>query len=162
MHVFLKKIYVRLCFFMYCACCLTQTCLEPLNEHILYSAERFLPAHSKAAGGIIRYAYHLHRPPGAGDTSFIQYYHNINFTPLIYVIFLYFKLRLPIRKHWRWWPNSDFSESLINKILTSLTNTLKIGIEWLPFTFSKGIYKQNHSEFFSKQIVYWEIFFCRA
>ena len=71
LHVFLKKIYVRLCFFMYCACCLNQMCLEPLNEHILYSAERFLSVHLKAAGCIIRYAYHLHRPPGAGDISFI-------------------------------------------------------------------------------------------
>ena len=67
---FPQKIYVRL-FFMYYACCLTQMCLEPLNEHILYSAERFLSVHLKAAGCIIRYAYHLHRPPGAGDISFI-------------------------------------------------------------------------------------------
>lgn len=56
---------------VYVLCCCTQICLEPVNEHILYSVERFLSVHLKAAGCIIRYACHLHSPPGARGISFI-------------------------------------------------------------------------------------------
>lgn len=76
---------------------------------------------------------------------------------------LYFKLRLPKQKHWRWWPNSGFRESLINKILTSLARILlRTGIDWLAFTFfKKEAYKQNLpdfgiTEFFRRRSIWWD------